>query len=231
LAADYSQIELRIAAILAIDKTMLDAYRNEQDLHALMASKILDKPELDISKEDRKVAKAANFGLLYGAGAETLQRYAKTSYGVELSFSEAERIKTIFQQTYSGIHRWQQETTAQTARSLITRTRGGRIRRYKPDEKRLYCASLNTPVQGAGADLLMLAIPLVDAAIAKDDAEIISFVHDEIVLQVAEESIEIIQRKVEENMQAAFIKLFPDYAWMADSIVETSSGRSYADVK
>lgn len=231
LAADYSQIELRIVAILAQDHTMLDAYRQGHDLHTLMAGRILKKDQGDISTDDRKIAKAANFGLLYGAGPTTLQTYARVAYGVELTEEEAIHIREVFRQTYPGIYRWQQETTAQTQQSLMTRTIGGRIRRYRPDEKGLYCESLNTPVQGAGADLLMGAIPKVAQSIKGYAAEMIGFVHDEIIVGTKETEADTVQKAVENAMREAFVELFPETTWMAQDIVTMSVGNSYAEVK
>jgi DNA polymerase-1 len=87
--ADYSQIELRIAAKVSGDQAMLDAYRQGVDLHTLTAQRILGKQ--DVSKADRQLAKAVNFGLLYGMGAEGFQMYAQSNYGVALTLEEAQR--------------------------------------------------------------------------------------------------------------------------------------------
>ena len=80
--ADFSQIELRIAAEITGDQRMLEAYRRGEDLHAVTAAAVLGKATESVSREDRQLAKALNFGLLYGMGATTLQRYALTNYGV-----------------------------------------------------------------------------------------------------------------------------------------------------
>jgi DNA polymerase I-like protein with 3'-5' exonuclease and polymerase domains len=102
--ADYSQIELRIAAKISGDKEMLSAYAEGQDLHTHTALNLTGRT--DVSKDDRKLAKAVNFGLLYGMGAKGLQAYALKSYGIEMSPKEATLYRRRFFQTYPGIKRW-----------------------------------------------------------------------------------------------------------------------------
>ncbi len=102
--ADYSQIELRIAAKISGDERMLEAYERGNDLHAITAKGITGRDE--VTKEQRKLAKAVNFGLLYGQGAEGLRNYARGSYGVEMGLEEAQRYRKRFFQTYPGIKAW-----------------------------------------------------------------------------------------------------------------------------
>jgi DNA polymerase I-like protein with 3'-5' exonuclease and polymerase domains len=102
--ADYSQIELRIAAKISEDKEMLSAYAEGRDLHTLTAQSLVGRKE--VSKDDRKLAKAVNFGLLYGMGAQGLRSYALKSYGVEVSLEEAVLYRRRFFQTYPGLKEW-----------------------------------------------------------------------------------------------------------------------------
>src|SRR5215211_3410855 len=96
--ADYSKIELRIAAKISGDKEMLGAYAEGQDLHTLTAQNLTGRT--DVKKDDRELAKAVNFGLLYGMGARGLQSYALRSYGVEMGLEEATLYRRRFFQTY-----------------------------------------------------------------------------------------------------------------------------------
>jgi DNA polymerase-1 len=91
VVADYSQIELRVAAKVAGEEAMLEAYREDKDLHTMTARSITGREE--VSEGERKLAKAVNFGLLYGQGAEGLRNYARNSYGVEMGLSQAERYR------------------------------------------------------------------------------------------------------------------------------------------
>jgi DNA polymerase I len=154
--ADYSQIELRIAAKISGDTEMLAAYAEARDLHALTARSLTGREE--ISNDDRKLAKAVNFGLLYGMGAQRLQFYALRSYGVEMSSEEAIVYRRRFFQTYPGLKEWHdRERRAWQHGETETRTLTGRRRM---DVKRL-TDGLNAPVQGTGADGLKLALALL----------------------------------------------------------------------
>src|SRR5262245_55669844 len=110
--ADYSQIELRIAAVMAQDAAMLEAYRAGQDLHSLTAARLLGVTPEQVTSESRQLAKAVNFGLLYGMGAQTLQTYARQNYRVRLTPTEAEQYRQRFFTAYAGLRRWHRETSA-----------------------------------------------------------------------------------------------------------------------
>jgi len=154
--ADYSQIELRIVAKISGDAEMLSAYSAGRDLHTLTAQSLTGREE--ISKDDRKLAKAVNFGLLYGMGAKGLRSYALRSYGVEMSLEEATRYRKRFFETFPGLKRWhERERRAWQCGETETRTSTGRRRR---DVERL-TDRLNAPVQGTGADGLKLALAIL----------------------------------------------------------------------
>lgn len=97
--ADYSQIELRIAALIANDATMLQAYRDGVDLHRLTASITAGVPLADVTKQQRQAAKAQNFGLLYGMGPTALRAYAKATYGVDMTPQAAQDAHSAFFRT------------------------------------------------------------------------------------------------------------------------------------
>src|SRR5262249_14699664 len=137
IKADYSQIELRIAARISGDKALLDAYARGLDVHTLTAQRILGKEE--VTKADRQTAKSLNFGLLYGMGAKGLRAYALSNYGVELTEDEARGYREAFFDTYAGLRRWHRsvpEAPADT-RTLTGRRRQGVAR---------FTEKLNTPV-------------------------------------------------------------------------------------
>jgi DNA polymerase I len=156
VVADYSQIELRIAAKVSGDKEMLSAFAEGRDLHTLTAQSLTGTEE--VSGDDRKLAKAVNFGLLYGMGAKGLRAYALRSYGVEMSMAEAALYRRRFFETYPGLKRWhERERRAWLRGDTETRTLTGRRRM---DIERL-TNRLNAPVQGTGADGLKLALTLL----------------------------------------------------------------------
>src|SRR5262249_44548710 len=122
--ADYSQIELRIAAKVSGDEALLAAYRASEDLHIKTAKNVLGVAE--VSKEHRQLAKALNFGLLYGMGAKGFRHYAKTSYGVELTEAQAVSYRAGFFKAYPGLARWHQAVGRWRDQAEATRTLHGR---------------------------------------------------------------------------------------------------------
>jgi DNA polymerase I len=177
--ADYSQIELRIAAKVSGDTEMLAAYAEGRDLHTLTAQSLTRRVE--ISKDDRKLAKAVNFGLLYGMGAKVLQSYALRSYGIEMSLEEATLYRRRFFETYPGLKRWHdEERRAWQHGETETRTLPGRRRM---DVERL-TDRLNAPVQGTAADGLKLALALLwERRSECPGAMPLLVCHDEIVVE------------------------------------------------
>jgi DNA polymerase-1 len=173
--ADFSQIELRIAAKIARDRAMLEAFRTGVDLHTLTAQRLLNLEE--VSKEQRKLAKAAIFGLLYGMGAKGFRAYAKADYGLDLSPEEAIRYRSAFFDTYPGLRRWHRSIPRDV---IDTRTLTRRRRR----EVTRFTEKLNTPVQGTGADGLKLALALLwEWRNEVPGALPVLAVHDEIVIE------------------------------------------------
>lgn len=147
-----------------------------------------NKVRLCVQHEDRKLAKAVNFGLLYGGGATMLQQYAKSSYGVDLTIEEARQAKQAFHDAYPAITKWQTEAPAEAKHRGYVETVGGWVRRFDANSN-LFTEACNSIVQGSGADLLMLAIANVHAALQGLPARLINFVHDELVLEVREDQV------------------------------------------
>jgi DNA polymerase-1 len=212
--ADYSQIELRIAAKVSGDEALQEVYRRGDDVHALTARSVLGVEE--VSDEQRQLAKVVNFGLLYGMSARTLKSYALTNYGVELTDEQAEEYRAAFFKTYPGLATWHEETHVTNRRYNLgcdgpgeSRTLAGR-RRLLPrvtrpagfkgtaDEwtkkwnglvGRQLRERLNSPVQGTGADGLKRALALLWERRAEcPSAFPVLAVHDEIVVECDEAS-------------------------------------------
>jgi DNA polymerase I-like protein with 3'-5' exonuclease and polymerase domains len=176
--ADFSQIELRLAAKIAGDKRMIAAFRQGDDLHTVTARTILGKAR--VSKADRQLAKAVNFGLLYGMGARAFRLHARSTFGVELTEAEAEQYRRAFFRAYPGLARWHARAERTEYRPLDTRTLTGRrrLRVIRFTEK------LNTPVQGSGADGLKAALGLLWERRGECPGALpVLAVHDEIVVE------------------------------------------------
>ena len=156
---------------------MLAAYRAGEDLHTLTAAAVLGRSNGTVRPEDRQAAKALNFGLLYGMGAERLREHAATNYGVQLSDDEAVRFRERFFQTYPGLRRWHR---SHSEGLLDTRTLAGRRRRRVSK----FTEKLNTPIQGTGADGLKVALALLWETRGRcPSAAPVLVVHDEIVVE------------------------------------------------
>ncbi len=226
--ADYSQIELRIAAEIAREASMIEAYRGGKDLHRLTASLILDKPVEEVTKEDRQIAKSANFGLLYGMGAEGFKKYAESNYGVSLSFNEIEAFRDKFFKVYQGLAKWHKQTKKQMYRdkgaglNIETRTLANRRRLMRePSPMQL----LNTPVQGTGADMLKLALSRLPEALKTTGAKIIGTVHDEIILECPEQTAAV----VADILSVVMVEAGSEFLTSVPVEAEASIGESWAD--
>jgi DNA polymerase-1 len=178
LKADYSQIEVRIAAKVAGDQAMLDAFCSGADLHARTAAQVLGVK--DVTPEHRQLAKALVFGLLYGMGAEGLRQYALSKFGVPLTEAQAADYRRAFFAAYPGLAAWHRRVRAEHAAQ--TRTLTGRRRLLKPEEPDTF--RLNSPVQGTGADGLKLALGLLwERRHECPGAFPVLVVHDEVVVE------------------------------------------------
>jgi DNA polymerase-1 len=183
--ADYSQLQLRIAAKIANDTAMLQAFQDGADLHTLTARQLTGKTE--VSKADRQLAKAVNFGLLFGLGAEGLRSYAKSDYDLDLTEAEAKRYRQAFFTAYPGLAAWHRHAGNSSAGEC--RTPFGRRRLL--DAKTPYTHRLNSPVQGAEADGAKLAMALLWERRGEcPGASPVGFVHDELVVEADESRAE-----------------------------------------
>ena len=128
VVADYGQIELRVAVLVSGDPAMLAVYEAGEDLHRKTAAAFLNKEPDAVSKTERQIAKGINFGMLFGSGAKGLQAFCKSSYGVDLSLSQADKARTAFFAAYPGLSTWQGQTRKAAERAKQVRTPGGRVR-------------------------------------------------------------------------------------------------------
>jgi DNA polymerase-1 len=221
---DYSQIELRLAAVIAPDNPMLTAFRAGVDVHRHTAAQVLGIPIEAVTDAQRQLAKAINFGLLYGMGAPHLRDYAAVEYGVHLTEAEAIRHRQQFFQAYRGLSRWHRHTSARlrTEGAIETRTLAGR-RRLDVDK---FTEALNSPVQGTGADGLKLALArLFRYRDELPDARLVATVHDEILAECPEDAAEATAQWLVRHMTGAMQELVGD---RVPIIVEATSGRSWA---
>jgi DNA polymerase I-like protein with 3'-5' exonuclease and polymerase domains len=191
MKADYSQIELRLAALAADEDTILQAYREGADIHRLTAKLVLD----DDSDEARQVGKTLNFGLLYGAGPATLQRVARSDYNVFLTLDEARYYKEQFFRAYPGLAQWHAQCESEIAATGISRSPLGRVR-YLPKAKipasvqdmwsqkmGAIREGINHRIQSFASDMLLMSLNNLVPKLP-DYVKVVAEVHDEIDLLI-----------------------------------------------
>lgn len=207
---DYSQMELRTAAIVAGVQAMKDAYNKGEDLHTNMAAIVSGKPREEVTKPERTRAKAANFGYLYGMQPGTFVQYAKIGYGVDMSLEEATRIRNSFFEANFELHKYYKDTQdALLSKGYVTSIMG---RRYKvgfkhlafPDQRTLYMRKiLNFPVQSAASDWALCALYEIYKTFSQDEVKICATVHDSIIMEIRKNNnFNINIQKIQSIMQS-----------------------------
>jgi DNA polymerase-1 len=207
LAVDYSQIELRIMAHLSADPALLDAFRNGKDIHAATAAEILGVSIDEVSSEQRRRAKAVNFGLIYGMSAFGLAKQ------LGIPRHEAQHYMDTYFERYPGVLQYMEETRSQASEQGYVETIFGR-RLHLPEiksrngmrRKAAERAAINAPMQGTAADIIKKAMLLVAQWIDEEgngQVKLLMQVHDELVFEVDEAVLSDVERKVQDLMESA----------------------------
>ncbi len=204
VVADYAQIELRVAAQLAPCDALAAVFERGQDPHLVTAATLTGKPEPEVTAHERKLAKAVNFGFLFGMGADRFRDYARDGYGVELDEGEARRARQAFFTTFPGIAAWHRRTADRCRGSdaVLVRTVLGRRKRFAAGRASVP-AALNIPVQGTAAEGFKRALVRLLPALAELGARGVMCVHDEYIAEVPAEQAEAARTLVAETMRAA----------------------------
>jgi len=224
--ADYSQLELRLAALFSRDEVMLEAYQKaESDLHGETQRRIFgdpDKMDKETAKKTRTLSKNINFGLVFGGGHGTLIKFA-AKMGVEIGEDEAIEYKEAFRQTYPGLYRWQR-IQGNVKPNHVTTVKG---RRRFIESGKAYCTRINHPVQGSAADGMKSAL----IRVYQEGILPLVNVHDELLCEVpaeyAEEAAATVIRCMEEGMYSA-TEMNPDNP-IVPIVVEGGVADSWAE--
>lgn len=206
LAADYSQIELRIMAHLSGDQGLLDAFKEGLDIHRATAAEVFSVPLEEVSDNQRRSAKAINFGLIYGMSAFGLAKQ------LEIPRNEAQDYINRYFERYPGVQLYMENTRTLAAEQGYVETLFGR-RLYLPEinarnamrRQAAERAAINAPMQGTAADIIKRAMLAVDAYLLQSgvNARVIMQVHDELVLEVAKDELEAVQQGITSAMAGA----------------------------
>jgi len=206
LAADYSQIELRIMAHLSADKSLLGAFKAGEDIHRATAAEVFDVPLDKVETEQRRAAKAINFGLIYGMSAFGLAKQ------LNVTRYQAQDYIDLYFERYPGVKDYMDNTREQAHETGYVETLFGR-RLYLPEinsrngMRRQYAerTAINAPMQGTAADIIKRAMINVHNSLQKSDisARIIMQVHDELVFEVAKENVDELSALLHKEMESA----------------------------
>jgi DNA polymerase-1 len=227
LSADYSQIELRLLAHLSGDKTLREAFRRGEDIHARTAELVFGVPPLMQTSEHRRSAKVINFGIVYGLSPFGLAQ----QLGIEKS--EAQRFIDSYFERYSGVRKYIDACLEEVRKTGMVKTIAGR-RRPIPDLTSRHAAlrgfaertAINTPLQGSAADLIKLAMIRLHGELRRRGlaAQILLQVHDELVLEAPQSEVDEVKRLTKSIMEGAMPLSVP-------LLVEVGVGPNWRDAK
>ncbi|MBR4720933.1 MAG: DNA polymerase I [Clostridia bacterium] len=227
LDADYSQIELRVLAHISKDKNMIDAFLKNEDIHRVTASQVLGIPQDMVTKEQRRAAKAVNFGIVYGIGEYSL------SQDLKISVKQAKEYIGSYLEKYSGVREYMQNIKETARNTGYVETMLNR-RRYIPEiassnfNTRAFGerVALNTPIQGTAADIIKLAMVRIYRRLKEGGfrSKLILQVHDELIIEAYENEKETVKTILKTEMENA-VKL------SVPLVADMSEGKSWYDAK
>lgn len=244
MAADYSQIELRILAHLSQEPRLLEAYRNGQDVHTLTAQLLLEKDE--IAAEERRLAKIINFGVIYGMGPHRFAREAGVKYSEAKDFIQ--RFYDRYPEVFAYLQRMEREAISQGyVETILGRRRyfefdSRGLKKYRGKDleelaevdlsdikmssydRSLLRAAANAPIQGSSADLIKIAMVQLQAALEPYKSRLLMQVHDELVLEVPPDEVEDVRSQIRTTMEMALPLSIP-------LVAEVHTGANWMEAK
>ncbi|HYD93008.1 MAG TPA: DNA polymerase [Candidatus Paceibacterota bacterium] len=233
VALDYSQIELRIAALLSKDEKLCEIFRSGRDVHQEVAARVFGVDPSQVDAEMRRRAKVINFGILYGMGVNALKAQLGTTIG------EAHRFLDDYFNTFTTLSQFLESTKGYARKHGYTETLFGR-RRLFPEMKsplpyvraQAERMAINAPIQGTQSDIIKLAMVKIDQMLeetgCREDAHLLLQVHDELVYEVRDTKLPELAKKIEDIMESI---LTPDEACGVPIIAEARSGPSWDDMR
>jgi len=226
LAADYSQIELRLVAEISKDEAMLEAFQNNKDIHRATAARVFEVDYDEVSDDQRRAAKTINFAIIYGAGAQNISRQ------LDIKRTEASELIDQYFKQYHGLRAYMDDSVKTAQKQGYVTTLLGR-RRYLRDinsrngvlRSHAERNAMNTPIQGTAADMIKLAMVQIHQKIQekKLQSKLILQVHDELVFDAHKDELEQLQPLVETEMKEALPNL------SVPIIVEMGTGKSWLE--
>jgi len=225
ISADYNQIELRVMAHLSGDQRLKDIFKAGEDIHTRTASEVLEKKPEEVTKDDRRLAKVVNFGIMYGLSPFGLARQLK------IDREQASLIIDRYFNEFPAVKRWQERTLQEVYEKGYVETLGG-FRRYlvelKQGNQRVRAAgerqAINSPVQGTAADIIKAAMLVLAKRLKDFETKMILQVHDELVFEVPEKEVEKVVPIIKDAMEKTFKLDVP-------VLVETKIGQNWGKME
>jgi len=236
LSLDYSQIELRVLAILSGDEYLSQVFINGKDIHSAVASKVFGVEEKDVTSDMRRQAKVINFGVVYGMGVTALKENLGTTR------AEAEKFHNNYFQQFPTISEYLEGLKSSASSKGYSITLFGR-RRYFPEIRSAIPfikamaerTATNAPIQGTAADIMKLAIRLVDESLIKiklkDKTKLMMVIHDELVFEVEEGYINEVTKAIKDGMENVLERSFLNYKTDVPLSVNYESGKRWGELK
>jgi uracil-DNA glycosylase family 4 len=207
--ADFSQIELRVAAHCAGERTLRRMFLLGEDVHTMQAANVSGKAPESISKEERKLAKAVNFGYLYGMYPAKFQKYAKINYGVDVTMAEAEVSREKYFQMFPDLLKWHERQRRMVHTHHSVSSPLGRVRHLpdiqSPDNSVRMEAerqAINSPVQSCASDLTLFAMIQLQKRLKPSEAAMVMTLHDGIGFEIREDKVEHYAPIIKETMES-----------------------------
>ncbi len=225
ISADYNQIELRVMAHLSGDKALKEIFQKGEDIHTRTAAEILNKKPEEVTKDDRRIAKVVNFGIMYGISPFGLARQLKIDHDT------AKQIIDRYFEEFSGVKIWLENTLSDAYAKGYVETLGG-FRRYlielKQGNHHLRAAgermAINAPVQGTAADIIKAAMIRLDSQLKDHKTKMILQVHDELVFETPDNEVAKIYPVIKETMEQTFKLDVP-------VVIESKIGQNWGQMK
>lgn len=226
--ADYSQVELRVLSVFARDQAMLKAFMQGMDIHTLLASYITGRPMDKITAEDRRMAKAGNFGFVYGLQPKQFVEYARWNYKVAMTLEQGFKLHRMFFRLFHGVASWHNLQRHRCGELGYTSTHMGKRRALLP--KQLFTIPVNHPIQGTSAEITITAQNAVARSLSHcKSSNLWMTCHDELVVEHRVEDRAEVHQILYNDMLGAAVKVLPNLP--VTGLLEPTSGRNWSEAK
>lgn len=229
LVSDYSQVEVRAQAEISGDERMLKAFEDGLDIYTYTVAMLNNKPMNQVTKEERQKGKCLILGLAYGLGVKKFAHYAKKNYKVNVSLSESFDLINGFRELFPTFREWQlDQVNGCPGKRYMASTLMGKKAKFT--DTTYYGACLNLPIQGTCAEIMLMALVMVEEKLKGTSGRLLATVHDEILLECLPKDVVNVNNILTNEMQRAYNSIFTSGRTM-NGLVDPTAGINWADAK